>query len=420
MCLLLGHFGGTATAVPSLSLSANTSANPATPAFSNGVLAGNVNVSKVNVHTLLYAGHTTQVLVHYIPWFDGGLDSGINVNYDNADPTYFANFMTDIVSRGVDGVMVDWQSNVSGINDRFSATFGVIKNYKNINNSATMTFAIMIDENMFQDSSLSSSGNTGVVLNAMARINTRYFPDSAYLTSGGKLVVGDFGCTDPTLGSAVDWAAVQSAYPNVSFIHLDDAAGSDGFAIANSGGSFVWVSTSSITSNADISKLDSFYPRAVSRSSQIAMGGVWSQFNSDPYAPWNGKIYLQGQNGETWLSTWAKINTYFNSSKQLPFVQIVTWSDYYEGTALETGIENNVSLSFSVSARTISIVKVGAGSIDTLDHLELWTYNSGAWGQTTYSAATSAITVSFASTYYVEGVGKPFIKNVLTAAISVS
>jgi hypothetical protein len=419
MSLMLGH--GTAGAIvsPSLSLSANTSASPLTPAFSNGIPAGNTEVSKVNLHTLLYAGHTTQVLMHYIPWFTGGNDSGIDVNYASSDPTYFGNFMTDAVSRGFDGIMVDWQGNESGIKANWSATYALVKNYRNINNSATMTFAVMIDENMFNDSSLSSSGNTGVVLNAMSYLAATCLLDSAYLTSGGKQVVADFGCTDPGLsGSAVNWATVQAAYPNVKFVHLDNAAGSSGFQISNSGGSFVWVQASSATANTSIANLDDFYPRAVSNSSLIAMGGVWWQFNSVPYASFDGNIYLQPQNAETWLSTWAKINTYFNSTKQLPFVQVVTWSDYYEGTAMETGIPNNLSMTASCTSRVITLTKQGAGSIDTLDHLELWAWNGSSWGQTTYSAGTTSITVSKAGTYYIKQIGKPCITNNLTGPIT--
>ena len=39
----------------------------------------------------------------------------------------------------------------------------------------------------------------------------------------------------------------------------------------------------------------------------------------------------------------------YNSGKQLPALQLVTWNDYEEGTEIESGIDNCFSLSASVS-----------------------------------------------------------------------
>src|ERR1700744_3626343 len=113
-------------------LSGNTSANTSTPAFSNGTLSGNTNVSKINVHTLLYAGNTTKVYVHWLPWFDGGNDSGIDVNYSTSDPTYVTGFLNDLVSRGVDGIMVDWQGQTDISNQGALTMQGLIHSYPSL------------------------------------------------------------------------------------------------------------------------------------------------------------------------------------------------------------------------------------------------------------------------------------------------
>lgn len=389
---------------------ANTSATATTPAFSNGTLAGATDVSKVNVHTLLYPGNTTKVLVHYLPWFDGGNDSGINVNYSNANPTYIKGFFADIVSRGVDGVMVDWQGQTDISDADWLISQPIIHNYTALSGSK-LTFAIMLDANLLNNY---SGTNQNKVLAAMSYINAHYLSDASYLTYNGKPVVGDFGLT---AASGINWTAIQNAYPNVQFVHLDNATSPDGFSIAKSGGSFLWVNpTSQNVAPPDMSGLDDFYTRSNLHPNEITMGGAFKGFNSQ-FAPWDGQEYVNQQCGETWLTSFTKINQYFNSAKQLPFLQLVTWDDYYEGTPLETGLDNCLALTTSVSSRTI---KVSFTHADTVDHLELWNNTNGAWSQVSYPATTTTIPVTKAGTFYVKAVGKPFIKNVLSSAIVVN
>jgi hypothetical protein len=86
MLLLTAQAKGVSTAAQVL-LPPNTSASPGFAALPlNGSLSGQTNVSTVNVHTLLYPGNTTKVLVHYLPWWNGSPRSGINTGYSNADP----------------------------------------------------------------------------------------------------------------------------------------------------------------------------------------------------------------------------------------------------------------------------------------------------------------------------------------------
>lgn len=390
----------------------NTSASPITAALSNGTLAGSTDVSKVNVHSLLYPGNTTKVLVHYLPWFDGGMDSGINVNYSTSDPTYIKSFLADLVSRGVDGVMIDWQGQTDISNTGSLALQPIIQSYTTAQNGP-MQFAIMLDANLLGNTS--GSTNQAKVLSAVAYINKQYLSDPHYLTYNGKAVVGDFGLT---AASGIDWNAIQSAYPKISFVHLDNATSPDGFGIPSSGGSFLWVNpTSSNAAPADLSTMDDFYTRANQHPNQITMGSTYKGFNPVGYASWDGNVYVNQQCGQTWLDGFTKINQYYNSAKQLPFLQLTTWDDYYEGTPLETGVDNCLTLKTSVSGRTIT---VSPSATSTLDHLELWSNNNAAWTQVTYPANTTTIPVTNAGTYYVKAVGKPFIKNTLSSAITVN
>jgi hypothetical protein len=329
---------------------ANTSASPSFAGLSNGTLPGSTNVSKVNVHSLLYPGNTTKVLVHYLPWFDGGMDTGVNVNYSNANPTYINAFFADLVSRGVDGVMVDWQGQTDISDADWLISQPIIHNYTAASGSK-LSFAIMLDANLLNNY---SGTNQSKVLAAMSYINTHYLSDASYLTYNGKPVVGDFGLT---AASGINWTAIQAAYPNVQFVHLDNATSPDGFGIPNSAGSFLWVNPPPSPQNPvppDLSGMDDFYTRANTHPTQITMGAAYKGFNSQ-YASWDPQEYVNQQCGATWLNSFTKINQYYNSAKQLPFLQLVTWDDYYEGTPLETGIDSCLALTTSVSSRTITV-----------------------------------------------------------------
>src|SRR5277367_2660025 len=95
--------------VPSTTLTAQTSNN--TSAANNFLNQSNGNrragnVSKVDVHTLLYAGTTTKIYAHLLLWF--GQSNHMNVGYSSTDPPQIKRQIDDMVSRGIDGVVIDW------------------------------------------------------------------------------------------------------------------------------------------------------------------------------------------------------------------------------------------------------------------------------------------------------------------------
>src|SRR6476646_2813482 len=83
----------------------NTSAANTFASQTNGNTGAN-NVSKVDVHTLLYPGATTKVYAHMMLWFGGS--SHMNVGYSSRDSAQVHQQISDMVSRGIDGVIVDW------------------------------------------------------------------------------------------------------------------------------------------------------------------------------------------------------------------------------------------------------------------------------------------------------------------------
>src|SRR5947199_7832778 len=97
--------------VPTTTLAAqtanNTSAASSFPNQSNGNSAPG-NASKVDVHSLLYAGATTKVYAHLMLWFGG--TNHMNIGYNSTDPAQVHRQTTDMISPGIDGVVIDWHA----------------------------------------------------------------------------------------------------------------------------------------------------------------------------------------------------------------------------------------------------------------------------------------------------------------------
>jgi hypothetical protein len=130
------------------------------------------------------------------------------------------------------------------------------------------------------------------------------------------------------------------------------------------------------------------------------------------------------QCGQTWLQTFAKINTLYSPQAELPWLQLVTWNDYEEGTEIESGIDNCASLTATATANTLQWTLHGDES--TIDH---YTVYASADGQnlmalTEMEPGTSTLDVCSYSlaagnyTLYVQATGKPSVKNLMSSAVA--
>src|SRR5579863_8518454 len=95
--------------VPTTTLAAQTSnntsaANTFTSQTNNNRGAG--NISKVDIHTLLYPGATTKIYAHMVLWF--GESNHMNIGYSETNAAQVQSQIDDMVSRGIDGVIIDW------------------------------------------------------------------------------------------------------------------------------------------------------------------------------------------------------------------------------------------------------------------------------------------------------------------------
>ena len=94
---------------PTTTLAQQTSNNTSTADSFKTQVNGNIaagNVSKLDIHSLLYPGNHTKVYAHFMAWF--GTKSHMNVGYDSTSRAQVARQVQDMISRGIDGVIIDW------------------------------------------------------------------------------------------------------------------------------------------------------------------------------------------------------------------------------------------------------------------------------------------------------------------------
>ena len=103
------HFKATTT------LTAETANNTSTADTFVGEPNGNIkagNVSKVPIRTLLNPGATSKIYSHFMPWF--GFGNHVDVGYVSNDLLQVRKQVDDMISRGLDGVIIDWYGRGAG------------------------------------------------------------------------------------------------------------------------------------------------------------------------------------------------------------------------------------------------------------------------------------------------------------------
>jgi hypothetical protein len=122
--------------------------------------------------------------------------------------------------------------------------------------------------------------------------------------------------------------------------------------------------------------LNHFYETARQYSKMETYGSVYKGFN-DTLASWSppGGKHIDQLCGQTWLRTFEKIQEWYSPSRPLAAMQLVTWNDYEEGTALETGIDNCVKLSAKMKGGVLEWTL--SGQENTIDHYVLFLSEDG-------------------------------------------
>jgi PKD repeat protein len=416
VCLLVSSqlTFATTPVVPTTTLAAETGNNTSTsPTFAgtvNGNLAGNQNISKVDVTSLLYPGSTTKVYAHLMAWFGGS--SHVNVGYASNDPAQVTRQVNDMLSRGVSGAIIDWYGpNNTLINN--ASIYVKQESEKHTN----FEFAIMEDKGALNSCANTAGCDvTGRMIQDLTYAYNTFEQSAAYMRVGGRPLVFFFG----TEALTIDWTRARAGVPgNPLFIFRNNSS----FTHSQTGGGYSWTGITTDPTNMGLSYLDGFYYTAKQYPALYAFGSSYKGFN-DSIASWGQNRLINQQCGQTWLATMAEAGKYYSTSNQLDAFQLVTWNDYEEGTALEMGIDNCVGISTSVTGNTLSWVLSGqANTIDhytvfiSLDGVNLMPLANVAAGTTSLNLGSFSLAPA-AYKIFVKAIGKPFLTNKMSGAVS--
>jgi hypothetical protein len=353
----------------------------------------------VNIHSLLYSGATTKIFVQYLLWF--GQADHMNIGYTSNDAAQVQRQIDDMVSRGIDGVIVDWYGPNNAIDQATQLVMQQAEQHPGFQ------FAIMVDAGAIGASSQGGSPQQTMV-QIMQYAEQKYFSSPAYMNIGGQPLVTNFNID---LKYQIDWNAVNAALPSKPRYLFQD---NNGFTHTLSDGSYSWVMPT--IGDYGLGYLQNFYNAGLAFSNLETMGATYKGFN-DTLASWSMNRVMDQQCGQTWLQTFQQINSLYNSQKQLPYLQLVTWNDYEEGTEIESGIDNCFSLTPSLSGATLQWAINGDES--TIDHYAVYASPDGNNLQQitqtqpgTYSVDLCSAGVPPGTTQvFVQAVGKPSIAN---------
>jgi PKD domain-containing protein len=391
--------------------SPNTSAATPNPATLNGNLSG-ANVSKLPVRSLLYAGATTKIYAAFQGWF--GTPSHINVGYSSTDPAQVQRQVADMMSRGIQGAIVDW----FGPND--PTTNGATMLLKQQAEAHPgFEFAIMEDSGaLFAAAQQNNCDATTQLISDLNYINSQYESSPAYVHVGGRPIVLFFGVDT----WYIDWNRVKASAPgNTLFLFR----GRGGFTENDaSSGAFQWLDlVNGNPLDPQLAGQTAFYTTAGTFAGSPTLGSAYKGFN-DTLAIWSTNRLVDQHCGQTLLDTFSTVDQFYSASNQLPAIQLVTWNDYEEGTAIESGVDSCVVVTPHANANTLTWRAVGNTS--AVDHYSVFISLDGQqlMKLADLPVTTTALDLSQYGlapgnyVLYVEAVGKPSVANKMSAGIT--
>ena len=369
------------------------------------------NVSRLPIRSLLYPGAATTVVVRFMPWF--GDKGHREYGYRSDDRKQVGRQVEDMMSRGIDGAVVDWYGPDAGMKNHVTEML--------LHSAEEHGFKLALSEDA---GALKECQKGGCDLNQKLIADLRYAMEhfaasSAYLRFNNRPLVTFFGLEKYDIA----WDRVAREVPgNPMFLFRN----SGGFEHPGGEGAFAWLASESVKPGNPygLEYLEHFYQVAHRHSDKFVMGSAYKGFD-DSEAGWSKGRKIEQDCGRTWLRTFDVINRNFSRKDPLPALILVTWNDFEEGTEIESGIDNCVSIEASLDKDRLHWRT--EGSQETLDHFEIFVSQDGT--NLTKIAETRASDREFkisqaklangSYTLYVKAVAKPSLLNHLSEGVPV-
>lgn len=412
-----GHTATPTGAIPAASttLKAETSNNTSAAASFTGQTNGNTpaaNVSKLPIAPELYGGAKTPIYVTWLGWF--GLANHITVGYNSDTQAQVHAQVQDMISRGIAGAISDWY----GTSNTFIDDATMLLKSEAEASGGKFQFAIMEDKGALGAASRSNHCDvTDQLISDLNYFASTYESSPAYVKVNGRPLIYAFDINQ----LYIDWNRVMSSVPSNPLIIM---RGPNAFTEAGSDGGYSWVAIKqNMPFNPELNVQDAFFQAAQKTSGKYVVGTAFKGFN-DTLATWGTNRVVDQNCGQTWIQSLQENGKFYSSGNQLPALQIATWNDYEEGTAIEMGVDNCVYLVPSQSGSTVQWTV--NGNENTIDHYTIFISTDGVNLSSlidvpngTHSVDLSKLTLNANTTYfvYVKAVGLPSIQNKMSPAI---
>lgn len=273
------------------------------------------------------------LLAAYQPWF--GEKSHINVGYSCHDLNVLRAQIGRAKEMNIGGFVVNWYGPRKEFEDR---TFALLEQA-----SAEGNFKVAAQ----YDEAVDHPGySTDAVIVDLQYLYDRYLGQNAgsskdaYLRYNGRPVVFIF-----PKDSSTDWNRVREVtqgWPDPPLLIYKDPNSKYNNAFD---GYYAWVQPGRDGWARDGSHygedyLNYFYKTMTEQHpNKIAVGAVWPGFD-DSKASWSRNRHMSYRCGKTFSDTLGIFRRYYGSGNPPPYLLIVTWNDYEEGTDIERGISH--------------------------------------------------------------------------------
>ena len=387
------------------------SLNPVTPG----------HVSKMDVHTLIPSRPDLRWFAHITPWFTGS-SPHINIGLTNNTTDYVQAMVTDMKYRGFNGVIIDWD----GPTDSTDGVTQKIKSYLASLTNNTFTYIVMIDKGTLTGTN--AAQNQAILQTNVQYCQTQYLNDTNYerepLTNGkpilmffgARAIVGDAGMAAVKANTGGNMIWVEN--PTYLYSSWEDQC-------------FLWTDQfdNGINTNDPFNLTvitNDYVP--IRTSGKMAFGAMCGNFNGTLTGTTNWSLgrYLPSSNGLCLIQRAAAINSVIPAN--VTRMQWATWSDWEEGTEVESPIDNNVTLSIQIIATNILSWTNINGDQRTIDHYEIYASTDGTNAAYLGSVPVGVSQTNLSTTgftqgvyqLYVDAIGKPCIHDHISPSVSYS
>lgn len=336
-------------------------------------------------------------------------DSG----YRSDDPKQVARQVDDMMSRGIDGVIVAWYGPDEQQKNRALELF--LREAER--RKGKFVVATSVDVGGLAECLKRGCDETEAIGKLINTVVERYASSPAYWQIGPRPVVTFFGMEKHD----IDWKRVRRSLRGNPMLIFRN---SGGFNVPESDGAFAWIAPETVSDDDPMALkyLRNFYDVARKSPGKLTIGSAYKGFD-DSLASWGKRRRIDQRCGQTWLQTFAIANSYYSRSRQLDALIIPTWNDYEEGTAIEPGIATCIQISGRITGRQLRWDI--DGPLETVDHLEVFSVGSDGGRTMLKSLDRDARRLdlprdSKARGYVIVAVSRPSIQNSASPVIAAS